>query len=440
MARWHPACHTYTQTQETFLTPMPIQHAIWKVGTQPTPLSFGKLASEQALEDMIVREPSILSPEWMLIGRQEQTGLGGRIDLLAVAPDGSLVLIELKRNRTPREIVAQGLDYAAWVEKLTADRIAQIYQRFSNGGSLDDAFQKRFGTKLDEETLNEAHQVVLVAAELDDATERIIQYLNDRDIAINVLFFRVFQHGADLLLSRAWLIDPGQTQANVATTTKRSGEKEPWNGEYYVSFGTGEGRTWEDARKYGFISAGGGSWYTQTLKLLSPGDRAHLGDRVGRVVPVPARVQRRRRREREHVRPASGARRGREVRKTGARARPGPAHVHRHHQVEALERRVRRAREADRAGVVDQDVDAAEVFDRRGHRAIDRRLVADVAGECECATTGRLDLAGRGVDRPGELRMRPIALRDDGDVRAVARRRQRDREPYAARGRSRWRC
>lgn len=257
---------------------MPIQHAIWKVGTQPTPLTLGKLASEQALEDMIVRETSILSPEWMLIGRQEQTGLGGRIDLLAIAPDGSLVLIELKRNRTPREIVAQAIDYAAWVEKLTADRISQIYQRFSNGGSLDAAFEKRFGTKLDEETLNEAHQIVLVAAELDDATERIIQYLNDRDIAINVLFFRVFQYGADQLLSRAWLIDPGQTQANVATTTKRSGEKEPWNGEYYVSFGTGSWRTWEDARKYGFISAGGGNWYTQTLKLLSPGDRVWVKD------------------------------------------------------------------------------------------------------------------------------------------------------------------
>jgi hypothetical protein len=250
---------------------MPIQHAIWKVGDQPTPLCIGKLASEQALEDMIVREPGILSKEWMLIGRQEQTGFGGRIDLLAIAPDGSLVLIELKRNKTPREIVAQALDYAAWVESLTADRIAQIYQRFSSGGGLDAAFQKRFGTMLDEETLNESHQIVLVAAELDDATERIIQYLNDRDIAINVLFFQVFQHGADQLLSRAWLIDPGVTQANVATTTKAKGEKEPWNGEYYASFG-GD-CSWEEARRHGFISAGGGSWYTQTLKLLSPGDR-----------------------------------------------------------------------------------------------------------------------------------------------------------------------
>jgi len=252
---------------------MPIKHAIWAVGSQPSPLSTTTLLSEQQLEDMIIAAPQILSSEWMLIGRQEQTGLGGRIDLLAIAPDASLVLIELKRNRTPREIVAQALDYASWVEQLTTDKIAQIYQRFSKGGNLDEAFKRRFGAEMDEETLNESHQIILVAAELDDSTERIITYLNARDIAINVLFFQVFQHGAERLLSRAWLIDPGETQANVAATVKVKGEKEPWNGEFYVSFGDTSSRSWEDAMKYGFISGGGGSWYSQTLKLLSPGDR-----------------------------------------------------------------------------------------------------------------------------------------------------------------------
>lgn len=252
---------------------MPIKHSLWKVGNTPQPLAVATLANEQLLEDMIVASPQILSGEWMLIGRQEPTGLGGRIDLLAVAPDGSLVLIELKRNRTPREIVAQALDYASWVEGLTAERIAQIYQRFSGGGSLDVAFKVHFGVDLDEEALNASHQILLVAAELDASTERIIGYLNARDIPINVVFFQVFQHGGEQLLSRAWLIDPGETQANVAATTaKTKGEREPWNGEFYVSFG-GESRSWEDARQYGFISGGGGSWYSQTLKLLSPGDR-----------------------------------------------------------------------------------------------------------------------------------------------------------------------
>ncbi|RYD68724.1 MAG: DUF91 domain-containing protein [Verrucomicrobiaceae bacterium] len=252
---------------------MPIQHAIWKIGDTPAPLITSRLASEQQLEDMIVRDPRILSSEWMLIGRQEITSHGGRIDLLAIAPDGSLVLVELKRDRTPREIIAQALDYASWVEQLGAEKIAQFYQRFSGGGSLDEAFQKRFGIELDEETLNQSHQIIIVASELDPSTERIIGYLSARDIAINVVFFQVFEHGAEQLLSRAWLIDPGETQANVATATATKGEKEPWNGEYYVSFGDATSRSWDDARNFGFISGGGGSWYSQTLKLLSPGDR-----------------------------------------------------------------------------------------------------------------------------------------------------------------------
>jgi RecB family endonuclease NucS len=55
----------------------------------------------------------------MIIGHQENTLDKGRIDLLAIAPDASLILIELKRDRTPREVVAQALDYASWVDDLT---------------------------------------------------------------------------------------------------------------------------------------------------------------------------------------------------------------------------------------------------------------------------------------------------------------------------------
>jgi hypothetical protein len=134
------------------------------------------LPSEQLLEDMIVSDPRILSREWMLIGRQEITTFGGRIDLLAIAPDGSLVLIELKRDRTPREIVAQALDYASWLQGLTADRLVQIYSRFSNGASLEAAFQNRFGTPLDEDSLNHTHQIIIAAAEIDPSTERIVGY------------------------------------------------------------------------------------------------------------------------------------------------------------------------------------------------------------------------------------------------------------------------
>lgn len=42
---------------------MPIQHAIWKVGDNPQPLAASQLVSEQKLEEMIVRDPRILSSD-----------------------------------------------------------------------------------------------------------------------------------------------------------------------------------------------------------------------------------------------------------------------------------------------------------------------------------------------------------------------------------------
>jgi len=181
---------------------MPVQHSIWKVSVRPERLSPASLASERLLESMIVADCGILSDQWMLIGQQERTPYGGRVDLLALAPDSSVVLIELKREQTPREVVAQAIDYAAWLEELVPLDFAGIYERFHPNRSLGDDFRERFGQPLDEQGLG-SHQIVIVASSLDDSTERIIRYLGDRDVAVNVIFFQVFSYGDDQFISRA---------------------------------------------------------------------------------------------------------------------------------------------------------------------------------------------------------------------------------------------
>lgn len=253
---------------------MTIRTALWKVGQQPQQLVESILQSEQLLEEMVVASPNLLSDEWLLIGRQEATGYGGRIDLLAIAPDGALVLIEIKRNRTPREVVAQALDYAGWVQALNSVDVAEIYERFAPGKSLNVEFKKYFGHDLDEDSLNNSHPIVIVAGSLDDSTERIINYLSEREVAINVLCFQVFAHGDEQFISRAWLRDPLLSQVSAAASP--IGAVEPWNGEFYHSFGVSNSRSWDDAMKFGFICGGGGAWYSRTLKQLNPGDRVWI--------------------------------------------------------------------------------------------------------------------------------------------------------------------
>ncbi len=224
------------------------------------------LANERQLEDMIVSEPEILSDDWMLIGRQIHTGTG-LVDLLAIADDASLVLIELKRDKTPREVIAQTLDYALWLANLKPEEVVEIYQSKNANASLSDDFRTRFDRVLDEEDepINHSHQLVVVASTLDPSSERIVRYLNGLNVPINVLTFEIFQHGDTKFLSRAWLLEPKDSSESPTSIPR---ERLVWNNEFYACFGHDEDRDWNEAVKYGFISGGGGKWYSSSLKML----------------------------------------------------------------------------------------------------------------------------------------------------------------------------
>ncbi len=53
---------------------------------------------------------------------------GGRVDLLALDSKGALYVIELKRDKTPRDVVAQALDYASCASGLDGEAIGDIWQ------------------------------------------------------------------------------------------------------------------------------------------------------------------------------------------------------------------------------------------------------------------------------------------------------------------------
>ena len=75
--------------------------------------------------------------------------------------------------------------------------------------------------------------------------------------------------------ARTWLVDQESPAATKNGAAKKGKSRETWNGhDWYVSFGEfPEGRQWADAVKYGFVSAGGGEWYSNTLKDLPVGAR-----------------------------------------------------------------------------------------------------------------------------------------------------------------------
>lgn len=247
---------------------MPLSHSVWSLDAKK-PLHAAELNDEKELELLIRDNIEIINKGWLVIGNQIKTDAGKYIDILCIDHNGDMVVMELKKDLTPREVTAQVIDYAASVSKMTVEDIAQQYLLFTDGKkTLNVAFKEKFGTELDESNINQNVIMVIVAAKMDDGTERIIRYLRETyRVDINILFFKVFECNGERLISRAWF-EEGFDESLPA----RVEQKGVWNGEYYVSFGEGY-RTWEDAKKYGFISAGHGRWYSNTLSLLSEGDR-----------------------------------------------------------------------------------------------------------------------------------------------------------------------
>ena len=258
---------------------MPIDVGVWRVDQGAEAIRFKDLEQESALQQIIADDISIVDSRLMVIGREVMTEYGGKADVLAIDADGNLVAIELKRNRTPRDVVAQILDYGSWVRRLTADEIAEKFidyqERFlkvDTPKSIDNALRERFDRLPD--SFNSSHSLIIVAGSLDPSTERIVTYLMEEyGVEINVVYFRIFEDDERQYLTRAWLRDPSGSSSETTGFPSLSGPSGEWNGEFYVCCGPVPYRSWPDAKNHGFISAGGGERYVNALRTLQSGNR-----------------------------------------------------------------------------------------------------------------------------------------------------------------------
>jgi len=192
---------------------MPEVIRLWKIGPGDVlnEAKRSELRLESKLEEWLEKDISILSPDLLVIGRQVETAYGGYIDLLCLNRDGDLVIVELKKGKTPREISAQVLDYASWVRDLTYGDIMEIAEEaHGSEEALAEAFARKFGTDLPD-ILNESHAMIVVGASVDADTERIIKYLSsEHSVSINAATFQHFTSDAGLeFLARVFLIEPG---------------------------------------------------------------------------------------------------------------------------------------------------------------------------------------------------------------------------------------
>ncbi|MCY3925403.1 MAG: endonuclease NucS [bacterium] len=274
---------------------MAVEMAIWRMTDEglhrleSSPLDF-----EQRLEDMLAEDPAMIDTDLLVIGRQVRTGFGGVIDLLALDAEGRVHVLELKRDKTPRDVVAQALDYGSWAKDLSLEQLEQIHQDSENVETrLDEAFAEHFGGPLPD-VVNAEQQFTIVASELDPTSDRIIEFLaGSYDVPINAVFFRHFADGGHEYLARTWLLDPHQVEDKGARLSRR--KLRPWNGRdvcVILGHDKPDDPRWHIARKHGYLSAGG----RKRLRNLEEGQRVFayvsgagyvgIGQITGEMIPA----------------------------------------------------------------------------------------------------------------------------------------------------------
>ena len=184
---------------------------------------------EKVLENWIERSPQLVfeGEQLTVIGRQSRTEFGKHLDLLAIDRTGATVIIELKRGEAPRDVVAQALEYAAWVSSLSRADLDEIAREYSTmqGGSAEgvaDLYDLTFseGVEIGESgerlsgrvTFNHRQRIVIVAEELPGEVEQTLRYLRTQFAAdVTGLAFTVHKSGGDVLISTTMRV--GREQA-----------------------------------------------------------------------------------------------------------------------------------------------------------------------------------------------------------------------------------
>ncbi|MEW5870375.1 MAG: hypothetical protein AB1894_13960 [Chloroflexota bacterium] len=138
-----------------------------------------------------------------IVGRQVNTNLGSFIDLLAIDRQGDAVVIELKRNRTPRETLAQALEYASFVEKLDIEQLESIFRDYSGDevANLAQYHREYFGLASDEAVVfNSDQRIVIVGQKITPEILQTSTFLRKKGVRVTCLEFTFFQAEGGLRL------------------------------------------------------------------------------------------------------------------------------------------------------------------------------------------------------------------------------------------------
>ena len=188
--------------------------------------SFKDEHREEDLEYLLESNPdAILDEEILIIGRQVTTNLNTSMDLLGLDRTGNTVIIELKRDRTPRDTVAQALEYASFIDRLNYNQLEQIYQNYADNTDLSLTEQHRTFFNLEEDesvNINKEQHIIVLGSNISKEIRQQATYLNRKGLPVTCVEFNYFKTESGETLLSTDIAVSGENNTGTVSTEKRT--------------------------------------------------------------------------------------------------------------------------------------------------------------------------------------------------------------------------
>ena len=159
-----------------------------------TPKNFSDLGVMERfdIQEWIEKTPSVLGQELLVIAKELPLPSGIRLDLLAIDKQANLVIIELKRDESGRNVEWQAIKYASYCSNFSPDDIFDCYAQHLQSDT--DEAQLSIEEFIDEEidSLNQNQQIILVAKEFHSDVVSAVLWLRDYGIEIKCIRLRPY--------------------------------------------------------------------------------------------------------------------------------------------------------------------------------------------------------------------------------------------------------
>lgn len=205
---------------------------------------------EKDFENWLENSPHILfennASTIMWIGRQVSTTIYETTkfpDLMGIDSNGDIVIVELKRGKTPRDVVAQLLEYAAWADNLSYEDLNIITMKYYYkdetyaGMKLFEIHKSIFYPDIDgdiNQKFNQKVKLFIIAEDISMSVKEVVRFLNRKgNLDINYMKYEVFKSESGEFFVSTEIEEASSLEISHLITRKTSGSN-GWNGDIPV--------------------------------------------------------------------------------------------------------------------------------------------------------------------------------------------------------------